>query len=147
MKRYVNGDEHELTTGHATVEPIADRLVVHTSQGRESALTVRVGDTTHVSFRGRQYAVTTKSGGRGTAGVAASSGEIRAPMPGTIVDVKFASGDEVKKGDIVVILEAMKTQQPFSAPFDGIIEKIFVKTGDQASESEVLAIIQPILGK
>ena len=144
MKRYVNGDETELILGNARITAQNDRLAVHTENGRNSALVVKVGDITHVSYLGRQYKVTARGSARSRSAGPESTGELRSPMPGSIVDVRFAVGDQVKKGDVVVVLEAMKTQQPFAAPFDGILEQMNVDNGNQVAEGVVLAIIKPI---
>ena len=63
-------------------------------------------------------------------------------MPGQIVDVRNSVGDAVKKGDTILVLEAMKTQQPFLSPFDGKVIAISVEKGDQVADGTVLAVIQ-----
>lgn len=52
---------------------------------------------------------------------------INAPMPGTILDVKVANGQAVKKGDILVILEAMKMENEILAPCDGTVSFVIAK--------------------
>lgn len=64
-------------------------------------------------------------------------------MPGQIVDVLVKEGDAVHKGQKILVLEAMKTQQPFTAPFDGTVDKINVQKGKQVGDGEVLAILKP----
>lgn len=112
-----------------------DRLTVNSLTSNESALVVRSGNKTHVSFRGRTYLVEKPSRRR----VAESSnGEIRAPMPGQIVDVLRKSGDLVVKGDRLIVLEAMKMQQPILAISEGKILEILVKLGDQVEDGQIL---------
>lgn len=62
-------------------------------------------------------------------------------MPGQIVDILAAEGDTVTKGDKILVLEAMKTQQAFTAPFDGIVQKIAVQKGDQVGDGDLLALV------
>jgi len=55
---------------------------------------------------------------------------IEAPMPGKIVKLFKSVGDEVKKGEAVMIMEAMKMENEMKAPYDGVITEIFVKEND-----------------
>jgi acetyl/propionyl-CoA carboxylase alpha subunit len=142
MKRFVNGDEVELSEERFEVVRLDDRLLVRTPEGTFSAVVVRQGDAILVSFKGRQYRVEQKSAAR-RGGGAAASGELRAPMPGQIVDVRVVEGQTVAKGDTLVVLEAMKTQQPFAAPFDGTVKSLPVKIGDQVADGAVLAVVAP----
>lgn len=60
----------------------------------------------------------------------AASGEgeaINAPMPGTILDVKVANGQTVKKGDVLMILEAMKMENEIMSPCDGTVTSVIAK--------------------
>jgi len=68
----------------------------------------------------------------------AGAGSVTAPMPGLIVDVTCKLGDKVKAGQPVVILEAMKMQNPLPAPFDGEVKTIHVKSGDSVAVGQVL---------
>ncbi len=64
-----------------------------------------------------------------------------APMPGTVIRYLVKEGDEVKAGDGVVILEAMKMENVLPAPEDGKIKAMNFKPGDKVNTNEVLAII------
>lgn len=141
MKRFVNGDETELVPSQVDITQVGDRWIVRTDAGAFSALAVRVGEDVLVSFKGRQYLVQPRAT-QSRVGSSTHSGELRAPMPGQIVDVRNQPGDVVKKGDTILVLEAMKTQQPFTAPFDGIIETIGVAKGDQVVDGAILAIVR-----
>lgn len=60
----------------------------------------------------------------------AASGEgevIACPMPGTILDVKVSDGQQVKAGDILMILEAMKMENEIMAPKDGVVTSVIAK--------------------
>jgi len=59
-------------------------------------------------------------------------------IPGTILDIAFKKGDEVKEGDIIMYLEAMKMKNIIKAPFDGVIKKIYVKNGVIVPKNELL---------
>ncbi|EDO8832042.1 biotin attachment protein [Campylobacter coli] len=69
-----------------------------------------------------------------------SSEGIQARISGNVFKIYINEGEEVKSGQVVMILEAMKMEIEVSAPKDGIIEKICVKTGDSVSENNLVAI-------
>lgn len=64
--------------------------------------------------------------------------EIKAPMPGLVLDLRVAEGDKVQKGDPVLVLEAMKMENIIKSPTDGIIKKINVKKGVAVEKNQVL---------
>ena len=66
---------------------------------------------------------------------------IKAPMQGLIVDVKVKTGEKVKAGDEIIILEAMKMENPIVAPCDGVINEIKVTKGDKVNTDDVLAVL------
>jgi pyruvate carboxylase subunit B len=73
---------------------------------------------------------------------ATGAGALKSPMPGMIVEVKCKVGDAVKAGVEVVVLEAMKMQNPLPAPIDGTVKSIHVKKGDSVSVGDVLVVIE-----
>ena len=64
--------------------------------------------------------------------------EMKAPMPGLVVDVRVKEGDEVKKGDALVVLQAMKMENILKSPADAIIKKIHVKKEDTIEKNQIL---------
>ena len=66
---------------------------------------------------------------------------INAPMQGLIVDVKVKAGQKVKAGDEIVILEAMKMENPIVVPKDGTILAVKVSKGDTVNTNDALAIL------
>ncbi len=74
---------------------------------------------------------------------AAAPGEqVTSPMPGTILDVKFAQGAAVKKGDVLMILEAMKMENEIMCPCDGRIASINTSKGAAVESGTLLCVIQ-----
>lgn len=72
----------------------------------------------------------------------ATGGEaINAPLPGTVLDVKFSAGQAVKKGDIIVIIEAMKMENEVLAPRDGVVAGVFVQKGSSVDTGAALATL------
>lgn len=67
--------------------------------------------------------------------------KISSPMPGTILDVKVKQGQAVKKGDVLVILEAMKMENEIMAPCDGTIQQVVVSNGATVNSGDPLIVI------
>ena len=67
--------------------------------------------------------------------------EIKARMPGKVDEVKVKVGDAVKKGDIVLVMEAMKMKTPMPAPQDGTVKEI-KDAGVRINAGDVLAVIE-----
>ena len=68
-------------------------------------------------------------------------GSLLAPMPGTVIGVPLEAGADVKAGQTVLVLEAMKMQHTISAPTDGVLSELAVAMGQQVSAGEVLAVV------
>ena len=83
-----------------------------------------------------------KAPAQDTSTVAGEGTKIDAPMPGTILDVKVSVGDMVKRGQAVVVLEAMKMENDIVATCDGKITSILVNKGDTVNSSDPLVTIQ-----
>lgn len=71
-----------------------------------------------------------------------SGNAIKTPLPGVIIDVKVAVGDTVKKGQTVVVLEAMKMENNINADRDGKVTAIQVAKGDTVADGAVLIVIE-----
>ena len=69
---------------------------------------------------------------------AAGAVKINSPMPGNILSVKASAGQAVKKGDVLMILEAMKMENEICAPQDGTIASVQVAAGDSVESGDVL---------
>jgi biotin carboxyl carrier protein len=71
------------------------------------------------------------------------SGAVISPMAGLIIDVLVKTGDEVKKGDTLIIQEAMKMQMKLRSPDDGIVTAISTSPGTQVEKGSLLITVQP----
>lgn len=68
--------------------------------------------------------------------------EITAPLPGIVYDVKTKQGADVKQGQSLFILMAMKMENDITAPRDGVIKEIKVKKDDNVNKGDVLAVLE-----
>ena len=73
---------------------------------------------------------------------AAGKSGVKSPLPGVILDIKVKEGDEVKKGQTVIILEAMKMENSINADKDGKVTAINVSKGESVLEGTDLVIIE-----
>ena len=98
-----------------------------------------------VLLRGRLYPSTVEDERekrlRAAAGAGvAETGEfhLRAPMPGLVVAMPVTEGQEVKKGQVILILESMKMQNELRSPRDGVMGRIRVKVGESVEQKQTL---------
>ena len=75
-------------------------------------------------------------------GDSSSSVSIEAPMPGKIIDILVEEGTEVKEGESIIILEAMKMQNEIASHVSGVVQSISVKKSDSVMKDDVLIEIQ-----
>ena len=66
---------------------------------------------------------------------------VTSPMPGTILAVKVTAGQQVKKGDVICVLEAMKMENDIPAPQDGVIASVNVQKGASVAAGDLVASI------
>ena len=109
----------------------------------------RDNSTWEVLLRGRQFSVEVEDERerrlRLAAGeVSAPKGKyvLSAPMPGLVIDIPVAVGDQVSKGDVLVILESMKMQNELTAPHDGTISRISARINGNVERNENLLVLE-----
>jgi len=121
--------------GNDLVLKIADRTV--------SGTVVRDGEHIHVFSQGVHTDLYYSDALAHAGETEAEGGRLTAPMPGKIVAVLVAKAQEVKKGDALLIMEAMKMEHTISAPHDGVIDDVLYAVGDQVTEgAQLLAFAQ-----
>jgi pyruvate carboxylase subunit B len=69
-------------------------------------------------------------------------GGVKSNMQGMVLEIAVSRGSEVKKGDLLLVLEAMKMENPIHAPHDGKVADIFVNTGDVVQSGDVLMVVE-----
>jgi 3-methylcrotonyl-CoA carboxylase alpha subunit len=98
----------------------------------------RDGDLFHVFTGGRHFTLAYNDPMAHAGETEAAGGRLTAPMPGKVVAVLASSGKEVKKGEPLVIMEAMKMEHTISAPSDGLVEEVLYQVGDQVADGAPL---------
>ena len=98
-----------------------------------------------VLLRGRQYQVKVEDEREKRLRAAAGGGiaeggefHLKAPMPGLVVAILVEEGQDVKKGQVLLILESMKMQNELKAPRDGVIGRIRVKAGESVEQKQAM---------
>lgn len=107
----------------------------------------REGERTFVAVDGRQYVVSearadaSRPGG-GDDPAAGGSLRIKAPMPGKVTKVTVSEGDEVRRNQTLVIVEAMKMENEIKTSIDGVVARIHVAAGDLVDAERPLVEIE-----
>ncbi|MDC0068781.1 biotin/lipoyl-binding protein [Gammaproteobacteria bacterium] len=103
-----------------------------------------------IDHQGMQWYVHGRSGGLEitelprypVSGVDEMAGDLTAPMPGAVLATEVTSGDKVSKGDLLLILEAMKMEHRITAPMNGTVSQLHVATGDQVENGQLLVTLK-----
>jgi biotin carboxyl carrier protein len=138
----VDGKVYEIDFETVSGQPVYSLLV----DGRSHESYIYQGDDNwQVLLRGRLYPVTVEDEREmrlraAAGGGVAETGEyhLRAPMPGLVVAIPVTEGQEIKKGQVILILESMKMQNELKSPRDGIIGRIRVKSGESVEQKQTL---------
>ena len=99
---------------------------------------VRDGETFQVFADGRHHTLHYHDPLAHAGEAEADGGRLTAPMPGKVVAVHVGSGQQVSKGEPLVIMEAMKMEHTIAAPADGVVEEVLYAVGDQVAEGAPL---------
>ena len=138
----VDGKLYEVDFESVSGQPVYSLIV----DGKSHESYVYPGDDNwQVLMRGRLYPVSVVDEREmrlrsAAGGGVAETGEfhLRAPMPGLVVAVSVEEGQEVKRGQVILILESMKMQNELKSPRDGVIGRIRVKAGESVEQKQTL---------
>jgi acetyl/propionyl-CoA carboxylase alpha subunit len=114
-------------------------FVVSARRTSSNAYAATYADKIVAFERGEAYPFVADTGERSADETTAGDGAILSPMPGKIVSVAAKAGAKLKKGDPILVLEAMKMEHTLTAPFDGKLAELNAKPGAQVSEGVLLA--------
>ena len=144
MTRWRSGDTvHEgAPPAGVRVENVAPGTFVWRDGHRtETFHCVRDGNRVHLAWHGHVYVFEQeKEGAR--ASHRGHAGGLEAPMPGKVIKVAVEPGQAVRKGDEILVVEAMKMENALRAPKDGTVRSISVKVGDMVSPGVVLVDLE-----
>ncbi len=142
MKEYkytINGNQYEVvindvneTTANVTVN--GEQFNVEWEKPKEEKPAVKVQPVAKPAAKPSPAAV--------PAAAPVSGNAVKTPLPGVIIDVKVNVGDMVKKGDTVVVLEAMKMENNINADRDGKVVAIHVAKGDTVADGAALVVLE-----
>jgi len=107
----------------------------------ETFFCVRDGDAVHLSWRGHVYQLERLREGARPAHRHSEHG-LEAPMPGKVVKLSVAVGQQVEKGEEILVVEAMKMENPVRAPRAGRVKSLSCEIGQMVSPGVVLAEIE-----
>ena len=149
MKEYkytINGNKYEVVVGD-----IKDNIATLTVNGETYTVEMEKQpepEKKAAVSTGRQHVVKAATAAGSDDAPAANkaavnkANAIKAPLPGVITDVLVAEGDEVKVGDTVVVLEAMKMANNLTAEKAGKVTAVCVKVGESVMEDDALVVIE-----
>jgi biotin carboxyl carrier protein len=155
-RAWVNHEPHQVdlwrVSGHGLYSLLMDHrsYEVHVARRDSGESTVMIG--------GRPYRARLQRGHGANGGEApearlgaprprrlrvSSNIEMRAPLPGLLVEMQVSEGDHVEERDVVAILESMKMNLELRAPRSGVVRQLLVDPGRQVAQDEVLVILGP----
>jgi len=130
------------TESSVKVEQISENSMLIIKDNKiTKAFVAKDKDKTYVNINGEYIELTEVDDNAGSGGAMAdedTDGIILPPMPGKVIKVLVAEGDEVKKGDGLIIVESMKMENELSAPTDGKVKKVHVAEGEQVNLDQPL---------
>ena len=142
----VNGHIYKIDFESVSGQPVYSLIV----DGKSHEAYVQEGDDNwQVLLRGQLYSAMVEDEREkrlraAAGGGVAETGEyhLKAPMPGLVVAIPVEEGQEVKKGEVLLVLESMKMQNELKAPRDGIVSRIKVKPGESVEQKQSMLDVQ-----
>jgi pyruvate carboxylase subunit B len=107
------------------------------------AYTVASGGVHWVFIDGEVYRFEADHTGRRRKRSSATTGSLTSPMPATVRRIEAKPGQVVRRGDVLMVLEAMKMELPVRAPADGTVARVNCREGELVQPGEALAELQP----
>ncbi len=138
----INGKSYEISIGEITSSPVSvfvdgKEYMVELKKDSSEKTPSGISNTSDVSEvkindKNDSFIDTTQI----------KDGTVRSPMPGVIIEIKVSKGDDVKKGDILMILESMKMENSIKTSVDGIVSSIYISQGDSVQFGQSLMEIK-----
>lgn len=134
FKYKINGKEYEVA-----VDKLEDTQAEVTVNGTAYKVELEKREVEEAAPKIQRPVAASASASKPAAG--GGAGAIKSPLPGVVVDIKVNVGDDVKKGQVVAILEAMKMENNISAPQDGKVTAINTNVGESVLEGVTILTI------
>lgn len=132
----INDGQYLLRIGFRTYT--IDSVSVH---GNETEFTLN-GQWISATVRNEQDLLLDRLGFRTT--TSSDENELRAPMPGKILEILCEKGQQLEKGDALIILEAMKMENELKAPISGTVAAVKIKQGQSVEKNQLLIEIKTV---
>lgn len=136
-KYTINGKEYKVEIGN-----VEDNIASVTVNGTEYKVEMEPEPEKKKVVVNPAQAVQQTEAEQGSAANVNTANAVKAPLPGVITEIKVNIGDEVKKGDTLVVLEAMKMANNIEAEKDGKVTAICVKQGESVMEDTPLVVVE-----
>lgn len=127
---------------HVTRAPLHGEVVIEREEIVQRVFLADVGDATWAFHDGDVYELAVDPEESGRQRTIHHQGSLSAPMPASVVAVQVTPGTSVKRGDVLMILEAMKMELPIRAPGDGVITAVHCGAGDMVQAGASLLEMQ-----
>ncbi|MDQ7027994.1 MAG: acetyl-CoA carboxylase biotin carboxyl carrier protein subunit [Anaerolineae bacterium] len=137
MKATIGDSEYSVTASQIA----GGGWLMHINSKRFLAHTASDSEAQYVHLNGTQFKLEKVENRRRRGKGSSRSGDLIAEMPGQVIDVRVKEGRSVQSGDVLLVLEAMKMEIRISAPHDGTVAKLRVKTGDVVARGQALVKI------
>ena len=141
----VQGDSVTIDGESFRFEPLGDgRVRITGPEGTRVAWATVEGRRVFVTLDGRDYVFDAAGGGskRRASAHEAASGEVTMPMPGLVISVSVSEGQSVKRGDPLLLVEAMKMEHTLRAPRDGVVRRLSAANGQRADAGKILLEVE-----
>lgn len=154
MENLVHTNEFDFTNDNLTINDLGDNVFQLIEDGNsevievlnldvaQKQMTIRHRHTTYdLVFKNELDLVLDKMGIKRA--VENVNPDVKAPMPGKVIDVVVKEGDQIAKGEAILILEAMKMENVLKAEADCSIKKVLVRSAENVEKNQVLVELNP----
>ena len=138
--RTVRVDVHRLSPQALSLLVNGTSYLVHAVRQGETIFVAVGADHFCLAVPGQERTLAGLRGGRPDK----AEGTVKAPMPGMVIKVNVAEGSSVMPGDGLVVVEAMKMEHEMRAAFQAIVDKVYVKEGQQVDAFQPLLELKPV---